>query len=203
MMTKRAFVLWLLAISLTGAAPRLGAQVFTPTFQPPAGGGNLGVYLSDFHDDLAVEGIFRQGARPFDLGFRIGVADVGDAAFLLGVDLRHPLALGTAPVDFAFTGGVQALLGDVDGYGFQGGLSIGSTFPLGGFAFTPYVHPRIALVNPIEVNPNDGDDDADLGVLADVGFDLAFPSFVLRFGANLANNPGGIHADWGIGVAFR
>ena len=197
-MTKKfGSLLALVAISLLGASNG-EAQVFTPTFQPPSGGGNVGVYLSDFDDDLAVEAIFRQGTRPYDLGFRIGVADVGDAAFLLGVDFRNPLALGTAPLDLAVTAGVQALLGDVDGYGFQGGLSIGSTFGLEGFTFTPYVHPRLALVNPIG-----GNDDADLDVLADVGFDLGFPSFVLRFGANLANNPAGRHADWGIGVAIR
>lgn len=197
-MNNRLCGLLVLVAGCLAGAPSVAAQVFTPTFQPPLGGGNVGVYLSDFGDDLAVEGIFRRGGRSSDLGFRIGVADAGDAAFLLGVDFRNPLYLDTAPIDLAFTAGVQALLGDVDGYGFQGGLSIGSTVGLDGFTLTPYVHPRLALVNAVG-----GGDDADLDVLADVGFDLGFPNFVLRFGINLANNPAGRHADWGVGVAFR
>ena len=171
------------------------AQVFTPTFQPPLGRGNVGVYLSDFEQGgLAVEGIFRQGGRPYDLGFRIGIADVEDAAFLLGADLRNPLQLGTAPLDIAFTAGGQALLGERDGFGFQAGLSVGSTFGADGFLFTPYIHPRIALVD--DYRPTD--DELQLDVLADVGVDVAFPNFILRFGVNL-----GKFADWGIGVALR
>lgn len=194
-MRKRVLALtWLaLAVGVVYTPPAV-AQVFTPTFQPPRGGGNVGVYLSDFEGgDFAIEGIFRQGGRPYDLGFRIGLADIGDVAFLVGADLRSPLALGTAPVDFAWTLGGQGLLGDVSGFGFQGGLSIGSTFPLEGFAFTPYIHPRLAIINPVG-----GNDETDLDVLADLGFDLAFPNLVLRFGVNLGRG-----SDWGIGVAFR
>ena len=177
------------------SAPEASGQVFTPTFQPPLGGGNVGVYLSDFEQGgLAVEGIFRQGGRPYDLGFRIGIADVDDAAFILGADLRNPLQLGTAPLDVAFTAGGQALLGERDGFGFQAGLSVGSTFGAQGFLFTPYIHPRIALVN--DYRPNE--DELQLDVLADLGVDVAFPNFILRFGVNL-----GKFADWGIGVAFR
>lgn len=194
-MRKQVLVLmWFALAGLALLAPQAEAQVFTPTFQPPRGGGNVGVYVSDFEPgDFAIEGIFRQGGRPYDLGFRIGVADVGDIGVLLGADFRNPLALGTAPIDFAFTLGGQALLGDVSGFGFQGGLSIGSTFRGQAFNFTPYIHPRLALINDFG-----GSDDLDLDVLADVGLDFAFSNLVLRFGVNLGRG-----ADFGIGVAFR
>lgn len=195
-MRKQMLVLAWFALAGGGLfATAASAQVFTPTFQPPRGGGNLGLYLSDLEGgDFALEGIFRQGGRPYDLGFRIGVADVGDdAGLMLGADLRNPLALGTAPLDFAFTLGAQGIFGDASGFGFQGGLSIGSTFRGQGFNFTPYIHPRLALVNDLR-----GNDNLNLDVLADVGFDFAFPNLVFRVGVNL-----GAGSDWGIGVAFR
>lgn len=194
-MRKRVLVLTWCALAIGAVnVSEAAAQVFTPTFQPPRGGGNVGVYVSDGPGDFAVEGIFRQGARTSDLGFRVGLADVGDGlGVLVGADLRNPLALGTAPIDFALTLGGQGLLGDNSGFGFQGGLSIGSTFRAQGFNFTPYIHPRLALVNEIGER-----DDLGLDVRADVGFDLAFPTFVFRFGANLGRG-----ADFGFGVAFR
>ncbi|CAA9342884.1 MAG: hypothetical protein AVDCRST_MAG89-2705, partial [uncultured Gemmatimonadetes bacterium] len=113
--------------------------------------------------------------------------------FLVGADLRSPLALGTSPLDLAWTLGAQGILGDNNGFGFQGGLSIGSTFRGQAFNLTPYIHPRLALVNNIG-----GDDDLNLDVLADLGLDFAFRNVVLRLGVNLGKG-----ADWGIGVAFR
>ncbi len=197
-MKKQLLVLvWFALVGTAMFTSQAAAQVFTPTFQPPRGGGNIGVYLSDGPGDFAIEGIFRQGARTSDLGFRVGLADVGDGlGVLVGADLRNPLALGTAPVDFALTLGGQGLLGDISGFGFQGGLSIGSTFRAQGFNFTPYIHPRLALVN--EIDNNRGQDGLDLDVRADVGFDLTFPTFIFRFGANLGRG-----ADFGVGVAFR
>lgn len=192
---RKAASLALSAALLMGAAPVVQAQVFTPTFMAPRAESSLGIYLSDYHD-LALEGIARGAYGGFNLGIRGGIVDADDATgILLGGELRNPLSLGTAPLDLAFTAGVQALLGDFEGFGVQAGLSLGHTFVpnTGNFRFTPYIHPRIAFLD------GGGADDGDLEVLADVGvdFDLA-TNLSLRLGINLGDG-----ADWGVGVAWR
>ena len=180
-------------ISATGTSAN--AQVFTLPFMAPQSESSLGVYLSDY-GDLALEGIARGNYGGFNLGLRGGIVDAGDlTGVTIGGELRNPLSVGTAPLDLAFTAGIQGLLGDFEGLGVQAGLSLGHTFvpDQGGFRFTPYIHPRVAFVDPGE--PADGD----LEVLADIGFDLDFASNLsLRFGANVGDG-----ADWGIGVAWR
>lgn len=186
----------LLALLLALPAGAATAQVFTPTFMAPRSDPGVGIYLSDLHD-LAAEGIVRGDFGGFDLGFRAGVVDAGDANLTLGGELRNPLALGTAPIDLAFTAGVQAILGDLDRLGLQSGLSLGYTFvPAGGgVRLIPYIHPRVGLLD----SPGPGDE-LDLELLADVGFDLAFRNGLsIRFGADL----GGESADWGVGVNWR
>ena len=196
--TMKRIVLGVLVLGLAGghAAP-VSAQVFTPTYQAPRSSSDLGIYLSDGPGSLAVEGLLRSGFGGFDVGLRAGIADAQDVAVLLGADLRNPLALGTAPLDVAFTAGLQALIGGGNALGFQGGLSIGHTFvpDAGGFSVTPYIHPRAALIDG--TGPGDG---FDLDLLADLGFDVGLASgLIVRIGINL-EAPG---ADWGIGLAWR
>jgi hypothetical protein len=185
----------LAAAALCAAAPIAQAQVFTLPFMAPRPENSLGIYISDYAD-LALEGIARGAFGGFNLGVRGGIVDADDATgILLGGELRNPLSLGTAPLDLAFTAGIQALLGDFDGLGVQAGLSLGHTFvpDTGGFTFTPYIHPRIAFID------FGGADDGDIEPLADVGFDLDFATNLsLRLGINLGDG-----ADWGIGVAWR
>lgn len=192
---RKRFTVALALALVVGGADRAQAQVFTLPFMAPQAESSLGIYLSDF-GDLALEGIARGNFGGFNLGLRGGVVDADDATGVtIGGELRNPLSLGTAPLDIAFTAGIQALLGDFDGLGAQAGLSIGHTFvpDTGGFRFTPYIHPRIAFIDPGE--PADGD----LEVLADVGFDLDFASNLsLRLGVNIGDG-----ADWGIGLAWR
>jgi hypothetical protein len=185
------------AAALTlGAAPAVQAQVFTPTYMAPRLESSLGVYLADF-GDLAVEGIWRGGFGGYNLGLRGGIADADDATgILLGGELRYPLSLQTAPLDLAFTSGIQGVLGDFEALGVQAGLSIGHTFvpDAGGLSITPYIHPRIGYVDPGETA------DGDLELMADLGFDLDFaPNLSLRFGA-VFSDPG---AEWGLGIAWR
>lgn len=173
-------------------APRAGAQVFTPTFQAPTSSNDLGIYLVDF-GDLGVEGVLRRSMGGGDLGLRAGFADANDGdVILLGLDYRSPLRLsGTQPLALAWTLGGQAALGDADGFGVQGGVSVGYAFRSPELTITPYIHPRIAFV--------DAGDDGDLEVLGDVGLDVGLSQGLeLRFGANLGDG-----ADWGIGLAFR
>ena len=180
---------------MLGSGSAVQAQVFTLPFMAPQSESSLGVYLSDF-GDLALEGIARGNFGGFNLGLRGGIVDADDnTGVTIGGELRNPLELGTAPLDMAFTAGVQGLLGDFDGIGAQVGLSIGHTFvpDTGGLRFTPYIHPRVAFIDPGE--PADGD----LELLADVGFDLDFASNLsLRLGINVGDG-----ADWGIGLAWR
>lgn len=182
------------AVAMAAPAP---AQVFTPTYQAPRSSSDLGIYLSDGPGSIAVEGVLRRGFGGYDMGLRAGLADTEDVSVLLGADLRNPLAVGTAPIDLAFTAGIQALLGDATALGLQGGLSIGHTFvPSGaGFSVTPYIHPRAALIDG--TGPGEG---FDFELLADLGFDFGLASgLILRVGINLAPPA----ADWGIGLAWR
>lgn len=173
------------------------AQVFTPTFMSPTRGSNVGIYFSDVDfGDFALEGIWRQSARTYDLGLRAGVVDVGDLSLTVGGEVRAPIVLAGAPIGLAFTAGGQAVVGDASGLGVQAGFTAGHTFrPEGAnFTFTPYIHPRLALLNSLG-----GADEFDAEVLADLGFDLAFaPNLMFRFSAGLGDGP-----DWGLGVAWR
>lgn len=193
---NRTLVALLTVGAIAGTAGAARAQVFTPTYQEPRPSNDLGVYLSDGPGDFAVEGILRRNFGGYDLGLRGGIADTEDVSALLGLDLRSPLSLGTAPIDVSLTAGIQTMLGDVTALGFQGGLSLGHTFvPEGGFTITPYIHPRIALV---DVGAPDSGFDAEL--LADLGFDFRLRSgLVLRVGVALSDLGG----DWGIGLAWR
>jgi hypothetical protein len=169
----------------------LEAQVFTPTYTSPRLTNDLGIYLNDGPGDLGVEGIWRGGP----LGIRVGYLDAGDGLLTVGGELRNPLPMTGAPLGLAFVAGAQGALGDGGGVGVQAGLSAGYTFHGTGMAITPYIHPRIALVN--NIGPSD---DMNVEVLADLGFDLEFSNnLILRFGANL----GGIGSDWGVGLAWR
>jgi hypothetical protein len=185
----------LLGMVATAAPARLDAQIFTPTFQSPRLGSDVGVYLSDEPGGFALEGIWRRTFGTYDLGFRAGIADIGDdTGILLGAEYRNPLALETQPVEMAVTGGLQVIVGDRSAVGFQAGLSIGAALPADNLVFVPYIHPRIALH---DARRRDG---LEVDVLADVGFDVHFAgSLALRFAVGLSRPT----SDWGIGFAWR
>jgi hypothetical protein len=170
------------------------AQVFTPTYMAPRAASDVGIYLADGPGSFAIEGIWRSSYGGYDLGLRGGLADTEDVSILIGGEYRNPISAG-APLDLAFTGHAQGLLSD-DGSaaGFLAGLSIGHTFVSSELSFTPYLHPRAGLVTGF------GDDDLELELLADFGFDLRFsPSMELRFAISFEDQG----ADWGIGFAWR
>lgn len=182
-----------IAASLLGAVGA-HAQVFTPTFMSPRLTNDVGIYVSDGPGDLSIEGIWRGG--PF--GIRAGYADVGDGALMLGGELRNQIRLQGAPIGLAFTAGAQGIFGDANAVGVQAGFSAGFPFTPEGanVTITPYLHPRLALVDDIG---GTDEDDLDLEVLADFGVNLDFaPNLSLRFGVNLGHG-----ADWGVGVAWR
>lgn len=190
--SSRSVLILLAAVAWT--AGDAVAQVFTPTFMAPRSSSDVGLYLSDGPGDFSMEGIWRRAAGGFDLGFRVGVADMGDVAFMAGAELRNPLAVG-APLDLAVTGSAQGVFGpDIPGgAGFLLGLSLGHTFVSPGLSFTPYLHPRVGPVQSLGR-------DFELDLLADFGFDVRIGnSLDLRFGVGFADSS----PDFGVGLAWR
>ncbi len=185
-----------LCLGCLALAPAVAqGQAFTPAYLAPRTGGDLGIYLSEGPGDFAVEGIWRRHFGGYDLGFRAGVADLEDAAVLLGADLRNPFRVTDFPAELAFTGAVQAVITDFTAAGFLVGVTVGQTLVPGDFSITPYIHPRVGLVSRLHR-------DADLvaRVLADLGVDIAFqPNLTFRVGLGLGRET----ADWGIGLAWR
>ncbi|MBW3572491.1 MAG: hypothetical protein KY467_15425 [Gemmatimonadetes bacterium] len=183
---------WMMRAAVAGAlamgAGAAEAQVFTPSYQAPVVMNDLGIYLSDAPGDLAVEGIWRGGP----VGLRVGFVDAGDDLLSLGGEVRVPVS---APIAVAFTAGAQGLIGDLDGIGVQAGLSIGQRFVNPGVALTPYIHPRIALIDGLAV-----DDEFGAELLADLGLDAEFASnLILRISVGLGAGSPGV----GIGLAWR
>jgi hypothetical protein len=184
---------WILPAAVAGAlaasAGTADAQVFTPSYQAPVVMNDLGIYLSDGPGDMALEGIWRSGP----LGLRVGFVDAADDLLSLGGEVRMPLE--STPVDVAFTAAAQGIIGDFDAIGVQGGLSIGKRFVNPGVALTPYIHPRIALIDGFAT-----DDDFEAELLADLGLDAEFSSnLILRLSIGLSDES----PDVGIGLAWR
>lgn len=167
------------------------AQVFTPTYTSPRLVNEVGFYLSDGPGDLGLEGIWRGGP----LGLRVGFMDSGDGLLSLGGELRNPLPMAGAPLGLAFTLGAQGLLGDRSALGIQGGVSAGYTFRGDGMAFTPYLHPRIGLLD--ELGPGE---ELSIKPLADLGLDVEFyTNLLIHLGVKLDN----VGSSWGLGLAWR
>jgi hypothetical protein len=168
------------------------AQVFTPTFTSSRLINEIGVYVSDGPGDLALEGVWRSGP----IGLRVGWVDHTAGGLLsLGGELRTPIVVPEPPLGLAFTAGAQGLLGDLNAGGVQAGLSAGYTFMGTGVAFTPYMHPRIGMIN--HLGPNR---DWEFEVMADVGVDVELHNnVVVRLGVALDD----VGSNWGVGVSWR
>ena len=177
------------AAALSAFAASAEAQVFTPSYQSPVVMNDIGVYLSDGPGDMALEGIWRSGP----LGLRLGYVDADpDGLLSVGGEVRVPL---TAPIDIAFTAGAQGIIGDVDALGLQAGLSLGQRFVNPGIALTPYIHPRVALIDSFAT-----DDDWETELLAELGLDAEFSqNLILRLSVGLSNDT----PDVGVGLAWR
>lgn len=183
---------WMMPAAVAGAlavsAGGADAQVFTPSYQAPVVMNDIGVYLSDGPGDVALEGIYRSGP----VGLRVGFVDAGTDLLSLGGEVRVPL---TAPIGVAFTAAAQGLIGDVDAIGVQAGLSIGHRFVSPGVALTPYIHPRIALIDSFSTT-----DDFESEVLAEIGLDAEFSqNLIFRISAGLSDES----PDVGVGLAWR
>jgi hypothetical protein len=186
---RRTVLLPAVAAAALFVSAQADAQVFTPSYQSPVVMNDLGIYLSDSPGDLTLEGIWRSGP----VGLRLGYVDAEpDGLLSLGGEVRVPL---TAPIDIAFTAGAQGLIGEVDALGLQAGLSIGKRFVNPGVALTPYIHPRVALIDDLAV-----EDDLETELLAELGLDAEFSqNLILRLSLGLSDDT----PDVGIGLAWR
>lgn len=175
----------------------LQAQVFTPPFLGPEQSAEIGAVLSGGigrEDGFAVEGVARRTYGPIDLGLRVGVADLDGTALLVGLEYRNPLGhVWDLPVEFAVTGAAQGILGSNGGPGVSAGVTGGHEFALQTATITPYLHPRLALLDR-------SSGDFELAPLVELGADFDFASDV-RF--HLALGLGTETANLGFGLSWR
>jgi hypothetical protein len=185
---KRTVLMPAVAAALSLAAASADAQVFTPSYQSPVVMNDIGVYISDTYE-MGLEGIWRSGP----VGLRLGYIDADPEGLLsVGGEVRVPL---TAPIDIAFTAGAQGLIGDANAIGVQAGLSLGQRFVNPGVALTPYIHPRVALVDGFGA-----EDDWDTNLLAELGLDAEFSqNLILRLSVGISEET----PNLGLGLAWR
>lgn len=184
----------LLALAVGFAAVPAHSQVFTPSYMSPRVTSDVGVYFSDGPGDFAVEGIWRGAYGGQNIGLRAGIADTEDVMVLVGGELKSVIQQ-SSPLELALTASGQGAFGDWDGFGFLLGLGIGHTFILDQLQVTPYVHPRVGLINSLG-----GNSDTDFEVLADFGIDARLTENIeIRFAFPLDSES----SDWGVGFAWR
>ena len=198
---RLAFATALVAVSFAGP---LHAQVAweTPMLAAPRAPSGWGVYLADVAGgELGVLGTYRGASSGNGLEFRFGIADGGrdeDINGLVGVSINGLLARasGDMPFDIGWHAGAGVGFGDWALLTIPLGVSFGHTFRGDGVNITPYIAPRVHL--DAAFGDEVGDDNTDLGLSFDLGFDLAMSrGWVARFGASL-----GDHEGFAIGIVF-
>lgn len=176
-----------------GAHSAASAQIFTPGYLPPAGGPEVGIFVSDGPGDIAVEAIWRRNIDAGRFGLRGGIAEGAELSAIVGADFSWPL-LDATPIQIAPTAMAQATLGEAEGLGVGGGLSL--AIPLGDadFSILPFFHPSIVFYDGF------GQDNGSFELIGDLGVRLGIlPNYALTVAAGL-NRPG---ADWGVGISRR
>jgi hypothetical protein len=207
------------ALALVGAAlaPRAAAQAWNyPAMHPPhmmlreynfaiASGGDAGTsILAQWREDIGLG---------LELNLEGGLADPKvsgfDARLFLGAGLAGPVwrASPTLPLDILVAGGIYPSFGDPGTIiRIPVGVSVGHRFPLaGGFAITPYVHPRVSL-DFCRGDDCSGGDESDIAIDFDFGGDfelnphLSFRAAVLFSGSNsfglLGDSAFGVSLSW-------
>ena len=197
-MRARRWLICTALLALFGGAAPAAAQRFTPAFQSPGLRGERGVFVSGGAgpgDGVAVEGLWRRTLGEMDLGVRAGVADVGGAALLVGLDYRNPLVIADLPFDLSVTGAAQGILGSPGGVAIAAGAVGGATLVMPELSVTPYLHPRLALTSGF------GDaSGAELDLLVEAGAEFAFDA---PFRVHLALGFGQGTAGLGLGLTWR
>jgi len=200
---RRSLLSGVAAVSLLAlAAGKATAQeTGTPIFKAPYRAftqHEFGASLSDPGEgfNLALEGFYRYGSGPHDIGFRAGFADpegAGDTRLLLGADFRTQVVSYSEafPLDGSLTVGFGGNLGDgPDAWFVPVGVSLGRRFELEGSktTFVPYAHPVIV--------PTFGGGDSEVNFALGLGVDV-------RFSRELAVRvSGGIGDIEGVGISL-
>lgn len=189
-------------------APASGqVQWDAPFHMGPGLGDGLAVSLMETEpgDGEGVMVSWRRGQVPGGLGFRAGVADGfrDDLAVFGGVDVSGMLIARDAefPVDLIWAAGAGGSVGDHGLIAFPIGLFVGRGVVRDGVRFVPYAGPRVDVTAHLggDAAPGGEDDDLDLAVSVDLGFDLVFSErLAARFGASV-----GDHQALSIGVVIR
>lgn len=163
----------------------------------PAG---WGVYLVDPSpgDGIGILSTFRPSAGGGGLGYRLGLAEGrrDDLAVYGGIDMSGYLIRrsGDFPLDVVWLLGAGLGAGDDVVVSFPLGAALGRDFQADGVWFNPYLGPRVVL----DANFGD-DDDLDLRLSVDLGFDISFdPGWTIRFAGTL-----GDASALAIGLSFR
>jgi hypothetical protein len=201
---------WLvIGLSLMVGAEAAQAQAWAyPAFQPPR------VTTREFNFGIADasgsgttvlfqwrEGTGPRGQLSLDLGLADPEGEDDDLQLLVGGQIGYELARENAdlPLDFLFTGGAFAAVGDITFLRLPFGVSIGHRFPLeGGLALTPYVHPRLSIDFCGECRTdNDVGVNFDLGMNFEITQKLAFRVSAMFGGSDLFNDDGfGVSLAW-------
>lgn len=130
-----------------------GAQVWTPTFQAPLTGNDVGLHPTI---GVGLEAVIRRG------GFGVRGGPAG-GAYIAGADFRKRLRVRAEPLAVALTLGGQSVFNSNPAFGGQVGLSVGTRIVWRRVTPTPYIHPRVAA-------PYNGGD-LDPGLRADMRAD--------------------------------
>ncbi len=188
------------ALSLFMGAPA-GAQVpwESPLLVGPGSPGGWSVFLADPGSGLGVLAHWHGRAERTRLGLRFGVAEAprDKMAVFGGADLSGPLHAHSRdfPLDVIWVTGVGLGAGDHTLVSVPLGISLGRAFMADGAWIHPHVSPRLVVDARMG---RDRGDDLDLGLVIDLGVDLAFAqNWAIRFGASLGDRSG-----VAVGLAF-
>lgn len=181
-------------LSLPGDGIRAQVPWDAPFMVPPQPTGGLSVLLTDPGWGVGVLAMWQGSGTPYHLGYRVGLAEdpFDELAVLGGVDVSAELLAHSRefPLDVAWVSGVGIGISDAALVTIPLGVSMGRVLTSGQVRIQPYVTPRVVLDAWFGDDrcPGPGkcgdDDDLDLGLVVDVGFDLAVSrNWLIRFGA--------------------
>jgi hypothetical protein len=201
----RKLTLALLAVLVLPAAASAQAGTY-PALQPTQiAEREYNFALADFDGGTALLVQWREGLSNSRLQFTgdLGLADFADEAGIIiggGFAFQMLRASGELPFDMALTGGLGLTL--VDNFNLLRipvGVAIGHRFPLeGGFAISPFVHPRLSIDRVSVDTPLGNTSDTDTNIDIDIGGNLEFnPQMQVRLAATLGDRDAvGISFAW-------
>ena len=181
--------------AIAGSVSHVAAQATgTPSFNAPYRAFQrhefgAAVSFNDFDAGTALEGMYRFASRQFDVGLRGGILfpDVGDEAFLAGVEARYRVITHTVdfPLDGALIFGGGFSIDGGTNFQFPVGLSLGRRVDVqdSQVSIVPYVQPTLLIVNQDLGLVRDTDVLFALGIGGDFRLSRAFDARVsLGFG---------------------